>query len=173
MKPAKVEIVERGQMLLVGFGFFGDPFALSGEWTEENEIGRLWNRFLAYMTENPDRLRHLKEPGVAYEVHVEHGETIQRGNYEVFVGMEVEELEDVPVEFLVKILPPTKYAVFTLGGEDIISDWGRMIFYEWMPGSGYERSHKYGLQLYDSRFKSMDNLEDSEIDVYIPVKPVG
>jgi len=40
-------IVERNQITLVGFGFFGDPFAASGGWMEENEIGRLWNRFVA------------------------------------------------------------------------------------------------------------------------------
>jgi len=36
--------VERDQIILVGFGFLGDPFATSGGWTEENEIGRLKQR---------------------------------------------------------------------------------------------------------------------------------
>ena len=38
-------IVESERIILVGFSFFGDPFALSAGWTEENEIGRLWQRF--------------------------------------------------------------------------------------------------------------------------------
>ncbi|GEM_PF-3859724 len=37
-------IRELDQIILVGFSFFGDPFAESSGWTEENEIGRLWNR---------------------------------------------------------------------------------------------------------------------------------
>jgi predicted transcriptional regulator YdeE len=41
--------------------------------------------------------------------------------------MEVEKLEDVPIELLVKILPPAKYAVFTLEGKQITSDWSKMI----------------------------------------------
>jgi hypothetical protein len=44
-------IVETGQMTLLGFSFFGDPFRFHGGWEEENEIGRLWSRFMAYLAE--------------------------------------------------------------------------------------------------------------------------
>jgi hypothetical protein len=37
-------------------------------------------------------------------VHVEHEETTLKGYFEVFVGVEVTQLEEVPVELLVKIL---------------------------------------------------------------------
>lgn len=114
-------IVERNQIMLVGFSFLGDPFAASGGWTEENEIGRLWNRFVAYVTHHGDRIKHIKDPEVGYEVHITHEETTAKGHYEVFVGVEVAHLEDVPVELSVKILPPTQYAVFTLKGEQITS----------------------------------------------------
>ena len=40
-------MIEKRQMMLLGFSFFGDPFKISGGWTEENEIGRLWKRFMA------------------------------------------------------------------------------------------------------------------------------
>ena len=49
-------IIERDKIILVGFSFFGDPFQ-AGEWTEENEIGRLWNRFMAYLNNPPPALR--------------------------------------------------------------------------------------------------------------------
>ena len=78
--------------------------------------------------------------------------------------------EEVPIELLVKILPSTTYAVFTFKGEQITSDWARMIYHEWMAGSGYQVAHKYSFQLYDQRFKGLENLDDSEIDVYVPVK---
>ena len=41
-------LVEADRITLVGFSFFGDPFRMSAGWTEENEIGRLWKRFMAY-----------------------------------------------------------------------------------------------------------------------------
>lgn len=163
-------IIEKGRIVLVGFSFFGDPFAESSGWTEENEIGRLWNRFTTYLTHHRDCIQHVKDDAVAYEVHVESEETASKGHREVFVGVEVEKLEDVPVEMLVKVFPPTKYAVFTLQGEQIASDWSKMIS-EWMLGAGYEFAHEYSFQLYDQRFRGLDNLEESELDVYIPIRP--
>jgi len=162
-------IVEKGQIILLGFSFFGDPFAESGGWTEENEIGRLWNRFTTYLTNHGDRIKHVKDTEVTYEVHVESEETLIKGHREVFVGVGVEKLEDLPVEMLIKILPPTEYAVFTLKGEQIVSDWSKMID-EWMIGSGYQSAYNYGFQLYDHRFKGLDSLDESELDVYVPVK---
>jgi hypothetical protein len=36
MEPARIE---KRQMTLLGFSFFGWPFEISGGWTEENEPG--------------------------------------------------------------------------------------------------------------------------------------
>jgi len=44
------------RIVLAGFSFFGDPFAETGYWTEENEIGRLWNRFFRYHALRQDPL---------------------------------------------------------------------------------------------------------------------
>lgn len=166
----EAKIVTRDQIILVGLSYYGDPFAESGGWTEENEIGRLWNRFIIYLTDYRDHIKHVKEGDLVYEVHVEGEETASKGHREVFVGIEVEMLDDVPVELLVKILPPAKYAVFTLRGEQITSDWSRMID-DWMLDAGYSSAYPYGFQLYDQRFKGLDDLEASELDVYLPIKP--
>jgi AraC family transcriptional regulator len=164
-------IVERGRIILVGFSFFGDPFAESAGWTEENEIGRLWNRFVAYLTPHRHRINHVVDDTVAYEVHVESEETASKGHREVFVGVEVAQLDELPVELLVKTLPPATYAVFTLQGQEIASDWSRMMS-DWMLDAGYTSAHPYGFQLYDRRFKGLDHLEASQLDVYVPVRPV-
>ena len=52
-------IVDRGEMILLGLSFFGDPFRISEGWTEENEIGRLWQRFITYLMDHRDRLKHV------------------------------------------------------------------------------------------------------------------
>jgi AraC family transcriptional regulator len=166
-------IVDKAQIILLGLGFFGDPFASSGGWTEENEIGRLWGRFMVYLEHNGDRIRHVKDSTVSYEVHIWDEEAASRGHFEVFVGLEVEELEDVPVEVVAKILPPTKYAVFTLRGEQITSDWPKMIYEDWMARSGYQEAHRYLIQAYDQRFKGLHDLEESELDIYVPIKEMG
>jgi predicted transcriptional regulator YdeE len=163
------KIVERGQMILVGLSFYGDPFAESGGWTEENEIGRLWNRFMAYVADQGDAIQHVEGEYVAYEVHVESAETACKGFREVFVGVEVEQLADVPVELLVKILPAATYAVFRLKGEQIASDWSTVIG-QWLCRSIYQSAGNYGFQRYDAHFRGVDNLTASELDVYVPVK---
>ncbi len=161
-------IIERGQILLIGFSFFGDPFQVSSEWTEENEIGRLWNRLMAFLAVSGDSIKHVKAD-VGYELHVEHPETAAKGHFEVFVGLEIESLEAAPVELLVKILPATKYAVFTLRGQQINGDWPHYIYQEWLPGSGYQAAYRYNFQYYDQRFKGLDRLDESQIDVYVPI----
>ena len=170
MEPIMPNMIERGQMILVGFSFFGDPFAASGGWTEENEIGRLWSRFVTYLTQHGERIKHRPDPEASYEVHITHGETAAKGHFEVFVGVEVAQLEDVPVELSVKVLPPTQYAVFTLEGQQIVSDWPQAIFQEWMPASGYQPAYPYMIEFYDRRFKGLNDLEGSAMDVYVPVK---
>ena len=163
-------LLESHRMLLVGLGFFGDPFSISAGWTEENEIGRLWKRFMAYLTQHRHRIKHVKVDAVMYEVHIYHQETERTGEFEVFVGLEVEKLEDVPVELSAKILPPTTYAVFTLQGEQIMSDWHKMIYDDWMSRSGYQTAHAYSVQRYDERFKGVPHIGESALDVLVPVK---
>ncbi|MBN1667505.1 MAG: GyrI-like domain-containing protein [Anaerolineales bacterium] len=165
------KFVEKEEIILVGFSFFGDPFASSAGWTEENEIGRLWQRLMAYLEKHANRILHLQNAEVAYEVHVDHDETPKRGHHEVFVGMQVERLEALPPELLVKILPPTQYAVFTLVGEQIVGDWPKQI-YDWLHASPYQLAYPYNFQYYDQRFKGLENIQDSILDIYVPVNAV-
>jgi predicted transcriptional regulator YdeE len=165
----EVKVIEKDQMLLVGLSFFGDPFKSSAGWTEENEIGRLWVRFMTFLESQGARIQHIKEHEVSYEVHIEHPETQEKGEYEVFVGLEVAQLKDLPVELLVKVLPPTSYAEFTLTGEEITSDWHQMIHRDWLPESGYRIAYDYAIERYGERFKGLDRIAESVLEVYIPV----
>lgn len=163
--------VNREQIRLLGFSFFGDPLRLSPGWTEENEIGRLWQRFMAYAAQNGAALKPaLAQPGVAYEVHVYNEETQTTGNFEVFVGVELADIDLAPLDVVVKVLPATTYAVFTLVGEAIVGDWPQQIYGQWLPDSGYELAHPFHVQYHDGRFKGLDRLAESSLDVYVPVR---
>lgn len=150
--------------------FYGDPFDARGAWSEENQIGRLWARFMAYLDHNSQRILHCLPEDVAYEVHVYGEETMTQGLFEIFVGVQVERLESPPVELLAKVLPASHYAVFTFHGEQITSDWVWEID-RWLAESGCQRSHPYSFQRYDRRFKGMDRIAESTLDVYLPVLP--
>jgi predicted transcriptional regulator YdeE len=170
MKP---KIVELDEILLLGFNFFGEPFQFSGDWSEENEIGRLWVRFVSYLAEHRGRIRHVKDDRAMYEVHIYHADTERTGEFEVFAGLEVERLEDVPVVLSAKVLPAATYALFTLQGEEITSDWPWLVGTEWLPDAGYEMTGGYSFQRYDERFKGMQRIAESVLDVYIPVRALG
>lgn len=165
MEPS---IIQKTEITLVGMSFYGNPFDTHSGWDESNEIGRVWSRFTKYLDEN-DEIFQQFDKGVYYEVHIYNQETITKGIFEVFVGMQADIIEGVPVELLVKILPSTKYAVFTLEGEDISSDWHTHID-QWIKDAGYQRAHPYSFQYLDERFKGVQNLKDSVLDVYMPVK---
>ena len=162
-------IVQKPEINLVGMSFYGDPFDTHSGWDEENEIGHVWQRFMKYLEGNADRLLHLTDPEASYEVHVYHPETTTRGVFEVFVGLQVAQIENVPIELLVKVLPPTTYGVFTLMGDGITSDW-YMHIDQWIAAAGYQRSHPFTFQYLDHRFKGVNRIAESELDVYMPVK---
>jgi AraC family transcriptional regulator len=162
------KIVEKGSITLVGMDFCGDPYTKAGGWSQENEIGKLWQRFMRFYDKNKDRIQNrVSESG--YEVWVETEDMKARKDKYIFVGVEVERVGELPLELVAKVLPATTYAVFTVKGEEITSDWGTRIYKGWLPQSGYEEAHPYLIEFYDSeRFKGMDNPE-SELDLYLPV----
>jgi predicted transcriptional regulator YdeE len=184
MKP---RLIEHDRLILGGFNFYGDPFASSGGWTEENEIGRLWQRFMGCLERSPEDPACFKTLDVTYEVHVGGEETESKGYVDVFVGAELHAdlvaalagtpsgpdgpaAQQVPLPLLIRVLPATTYAVFTLRGEQITSDWPRRIYTAWLPASPYRSAHNYLIERYDARFKGLDQIAESELDIYVPVQ---
>ena len=166
------KFVTHAPLQLVGFSFYGDPFRLSPGWTEENEIGRLWGRFMAYATQHREQMAaFVVNPGIAYEVHIYNDDTAVTGIYEVFVGVALADAALAPLETVIKVLPATQYAVFTIRGQAIVGDWPLAIYQEWLPTSGYELAHTFHIQYHDGSFKGFDRLDESSLDVYVPVKP--
>ena len=152
------------RIILAGFSFFGDPFHSHAGWTETNEIGRLWQRLLQFLA-LPGKLP--AHPSVTYEVHLMNHKTPQTGEFEVFVGFEISDMNQVPVELCLKILPEADYAVFTLSGEQIHSD--EPIVDSWLTTSGYRQAFSFSAQRYDQRFKGLDRLNESTLDVLVPI----
>lgn len=167
MKP---RIIEPKEIVMAGMSFFGDPFDTHAGWDEDNQIGLLWKRLSAFFENHPE-MKSLFNNSEWYEVHLYGPETNEKGLFEVFVGVDfnLNQISELPAELLVKHLPATQYAVFTLSGNQISGDWEKMIM-DWLPGSGYESSNNFGVQLYDERFEGVDRMDESVLDVYIPIK---
>jgi predicted transcriptional regulator YdeE len=164
----KTELVHLPSMLLGGVSFYGDPFSRKGGWDADNEIGKTWNRFTAYIADNPQRSFSSKRE-VLYEVHIYGEETKSKGYFEVFVGEEVNSAE-LPVTLSAKQLPESDYIKITLSGQEIAGDWWQALDTEVLPAFHAMRSFPYIIQAYDHRFKDMNHLDDSVLDAYVPVE---
>jgi AraC family transcriptional regulator len=168
-KPREIKIIRDKTLKLVGCVYYGDPFHSSKEWTIENEIGVLWNRFYKLYKKYGDILQKEVVNDVAYEVHIQPDDYQETGKFYVYAGIEVSEQGKMPVEMFCKALPHTKYAVFTFKGEDMFRG-GEYIWREWLPNSDYDEAYPYMVLAYDkTRYMGMDNPE-SEVDFYVPVK---
>lgn len=107
------------------------------------------------------------------------------GGFSYFICKEVTNLDDIPQEMVSKVIPSSKYAVFTAKGEDkkelgqkLGQIWNHF-FQTWLPMSGYtqrglckpgstspyDEKADADFELYDERFT--DN--GFEVDVYIPI----
>jgi len=162
------KIVDLDPITLAGVSFFGDPFETSNVWTEENQIGRLWQRLMAYLEKHQPELESLANQDAGYEVHIRGEESEETGFYEIFVGMEILEAEKIPVDLLIKILPKSTYVVFTLRGTQIMDDWDGEVR-KWLKQNAYKVAYPYMFEYYDERYKGLDRIEESEIDFYFPI----
>ncbi len=161
------KIIDSEKIILAGMSFYGDPFDTHSGWDEENHIGQLWKRFFRFLAKKGEAI----QPSGLYEVHIYSDETREKGLFEVFVGFQVTEISEIPLELLIKVLPVTQYAIFTFQGEQITADWEK-IMEQWLADSGYQSPNTYNFQYYDERFKGMDQLAESTLDVYIPIQKI-
>lgn len=149
--------------------YFGNPVHSHEGWKAGNEVGKLWDRFMKLCMENEESLVEVTvDPGVAYEAHIAYaGESNKE--YHIFVGIETEKPVKYPIELFYKVMPSTRYAVFTAKGANM-ADQIEDIYTDWLPNSEYVESYPMLIQRYDQkRFKSLDDPE-SEIDFMIPIK---
>jgi predicted transcriptional regulator YdeE len=162
-------IIKKKRIILVGMDFYGNPYKEAGGWSMQNAIGQLWKRFSAFYEKKKDTIKHLASES-GYELWVDFdGKEDPKDDY-IFVGAAVKKLQDPPLELVARILPETKYAVFTLKGDEIKSDWPSKAATQWLTETGLQRSYPYIIEYYDSkRFKGVDN-KNAELDIYVPVR---
>jgi AraC family transcriptional regulator len=184
-------ISESRNLRLLGCVYYGNPFHEAKEWSYENEIGKLWQRFGKLSQKYSSYLEKIAiEPKVAYELHLEPEEYQKSKNYYVFVGIAVDYVDEMPLEFFLKSLPKTQYLQFTSNvtaqdnAEYFFSKWLNTNFNENITkseeselklepdetiNSGYEQAFPYILQRYDDKYKGLDD-PDSELGWMVPIK---
>ncbi len=164
------KIIKQDEMTIVGMVYYGNPFKAKGATPEQNEIGKLWTRFNTYWDNHREAFKHEVDPKIAWELHITTDEYEKTKEYFVMVGVEVSEIEDLPAPIFAKVFPAGQYAVFTLKGEQMTSNWNKTIYEEWLPASAYEEAYECTFERYDGdRFKGWGEPE-SEVEIWVPVK---
>ncbi len=173
----EVQIEQTPALNLLGLSFFGDPFSASAGWTEENEIGRLWERYMRFYGEHAGELPPPLLPDLMFEAHISHPQTEATGHYEVFVGYAIDlapgdvgAIPRVPAPALIKLLPATRTACFTVSGVEITDESKYAEMDQWISTQRLRRSATWIYNRYDSRYKGIDNLSESTLVMCIPVK---
>jgi predicted transcriptional regulator YdeE len=114
--------------------------------------------------------QHVRDGG--YEIHVWNDETPESREHYVMVGVACDNIDDIPPELVVKVLPEGQYAVFTLRGAEITSDWETPIYKEHLSNAGLEPAADFVVEYYDDRFKGLegDDLAASALDIIVPTR---
>ena len=149
-------IIDKPTMTLVGIVGCGSS-------VKHLDISGLWQRF----TEHEHEIKHKIED-FGYELHIE--EARKPSMHFCLVGIEVTQVEDLPLEFFCKAIPPCKYAHFTHHFRD--GDYGEAFeaAYGWLKASDYTAAYAFDIQAYGEQFKGSEDPE-SVLEIFIPIKP--
>lgn len=150
------EIMEKPEMILAGI-------VASSANVSELDIAGLWDRFILESAKLPYQVDEEK----AYEVHVE--EERKPKMHFCLIGVEVDRVNVLPLEFFHKVIPSGPYAVFTHHFKDGGYGEAFKAAYDWLKTSAYDSAYAFDIQCYDSRFKGTED-PDSVFEVWIPVR---
>lgn len=166
-----VEIVDKESIDIIGMEFYD----ATGMKSNGNTMSNLWERFSNFCKNKWHLIEeYVVDLELSYELHIWNPKELEEsGKFHVFIGVEVKDIDVMPLELVRKQIPSGKYAHFILKGEEI-DEWESHVYENWFSDSKYAvrlfEGYQFHIQCYDEkRFKGLDNLLDSELDVYVPV----
>lgn len=130
---------------------------------ETRSIPKLWDKYIPRASEIKNVAVEKRDLGLC-EI-MENSENA----FSYIACKEVENFDFVPEGMVTKIIPTTKYAIFTHKGSlESLGDTYEYIYGNWLINSKCEVAKKScDFELYDERF---DNSETSQMDIYVPIK---
>ena len=143
---------------IVGMKYYGE--------NKNNEIAQLWHQFSPRINEIKNHQNRDVYYGICYPIEDSAG----KGEFEYIASLEVTDLNEIPEGMVGRTIPDQKYAIFThKGSPEKIAETYKYIYGTWYPKSGNDLLKAPDFEYYDKRFDP-DNEEESEFDIYIPIK---
>lgn len=145
---------------------------IRGETTlKDNKLAELWQEFNKRSAQIPHRPIHGRAFGICEAC--QDNSVYSMSDEVVFTevaGVEVESFAGVPEEFVQKVIPGGRYAVFThTGSLRQLPQTFHYIWGTWLLTTKEEMDDREDFELYDHRYLGYDH-PDSQIDLYIPLK---
>lgn len=149
------EIRTLPKFYVVGATVYGDPHS--------GVFAKAWEVFHKQM-------KNVELKGKCYGIEIYTEKYFEGVKWFYMACGEVANLSSIPITLVGKTIPEHKYAVFSCkGGVKEIAKTFHFAYDEWIPKSNYDVADCFDLELYDERFKGIDNPE-TVIDIYIPIK---
>ncbi|MGE5390219.1 MAG: AraC family transcriptional regulator [Deltaproteobacteria bacterium] len=134
---------------------------------EEDIIPRFWRE--EFIPQIPS-INNIKTPNlsIGYEIHDPETDMLYH-----MAAVEITAPE-APAGLQVRILPPSRYAVFIPERTPTVFEYGQIVLYaygEWLPMKGLQTAGDYSLDFnYAESYFNGYNLDNRRLEVYIPVK---
>ncbi|MFN4152786.1 MAG: GyrI-like domain-containing protein [Candidatus Sericytochromatia bacterium] len=149
------KFIKKDKTILVGLLNIAD---------KNSNFGEFWDKFFSEL----NNISNRSDYKVCYGLEAYPPEFQETDLFYYMPCVEIKNIDIVPNNMFIKVLPESEYAVFKVKGLQNISKTFHYVFHHWLPNSGYKMSGAYDFEYYDERFDS--NNENSEIDLYIPIK---
>lgn len=155
----ETRVVELPELKLAGVPLLFD--------LQNPSFGKAWELFM----EEQEQVHWKNQNGYGVEIY---GNEMKRsGKLFYFASMEVENLDNLPNGFFMRVLPKSKYIVAKCEAtSEAIGTTFRKLYSEVIPNSEYESLNYYDFEFYGDDFKGMDQ-ENSFVEVYIPIVNKG
>lgn len=148
------------EKIIAGLPVFGKPD--SGIFT------KAWDMFIPIM----DKIPNVVSPELCYGVEWYTNEFMQTGEMFYMPGVEISDTYGLPTPFAIKIIPAAEFVVFeAVGGIKGIHQVWDYFHSTWKNEHGYDIAIGIDYELYDERFKGIDNPE-TIIEIHIPIQKI-
>jgi AraC family transcriptional regulator len=158
-KNTPPKLIELPQKILIGISFF-----LADD-SKVMDLSNEWNQFTSEVKNIKNRIK----PERFYQVQY-WSESQELGGLYFFIGVEIRKIDKVPPQFVVKIIPKSRYLRFIHKGlANKVGYTYKYIYNQFLPETDYKLTKPFNFEFYGEKCLGPYNPE-SESEIYIPVE---
>lgn len=152
-------LVELPQIALTGISFF------LGDESKITDLSKEWGQF----TQEVNSIKNRLQPERFYQVQY-WSEKQELGGFNFFLGVEIKNMDEIQPQFVIKLLPESRYLRFIHKGlANKVGYTYKYIYNQFLPETDYKLTRPYNFEFYGEKCLGPYNPE-SESEIYIPIE---